>query len=342
MPYRVLVMAAGLLALTACGSSPTTPPPPPAAPVVVCPAPVTIESPDNVPMPVTFTAPSATGGQAPVTVSCSAQSGSNFPLGLSMVTCTATDALQRQNSCSFSVNVTPTPRLAKTTFLAFGDSITAGVKSDPFVAQQARPFMRLFGLGPSHSYPYKLNDLLGSRYTRQLILVDNEGLGGELASVELTPDERSVGEIRIRPVLQMYNPQVLLLMEGTNDLYFGGDKAVIYAIPSLDRMIREAQDRGTEVFLATVPPQRPGRRPDRTNVAPLIPGFNEEVRQLALRRNVVLVDVYSALNANLDLYIGDDDLHPTEAGFQKIAETFFDAIRQRLDVTPPSSALSRR
>src|SRR5690606_19239951 len=128
--------------------------------------------------------------------------------------------------------------------------------------------MRLLGLGPSHSYPFKLNDMLGSRYTKQLILVDNEGLRGELASFELTKlhtvDDRSTGEVRIRQVLQMYNPQVVLIMEGTNDLYFGEEDAVDYAIPALERMINEAQGRGTEVFLATIPPQRPGRRTDRT------------------------------------------------------------------------------
>jgi len=55
----------------------------------------------------------------------------------------------------------------------------------------------------------------------------------------------------------------------------------------------------------------------------------------------VLVDIYAALVNNMNLYIGNDHLHPTEAGYQKIAETFFESIKQRLDITP-ASALSRR
>lgn len=334
------------LILVAC-SGPNTPPPPPAAPTILCPVSQTVQSPDNAPTPVTFTTPGGSGGQAPLTVTCSSASGSNFPLGSTVVTCTVRDGLQRQASCNFNVAVTATPKISKTTFVAFGDSITDGFKADPWVPMMANPFMGFFRLGAEHSYPYKLNDLLGNRYTTQSLLISNEGVGGETASIVWWPgDTRPIGEVRIRQVLRDYNPQVLLLMEGTNDLFFSAGQVpgngITDIIAALDRMITEAQVRFTQVFLATLPPQRIATNPNRERVAVVIPVLNEEIRALALRRNVFLVDIYAALNGNLNLYIGHDHLHPTEAGFQKIAETFFDSIRQHLDITPQSEFSRRR
>ena len=47
-------------------------------------------------------------------------------------------------------------------------------------------------------------------------------------------------------------------------------------------------------------------------------------------RREVFVDLYQALVGNVTLYIGTDGLHPTEIGYQKIAETFFNSIQATL------------
>ena len=285
-----------------------------------------------------FTVPQAVGGAQPVAVTCTSQPGAGFPVGQTTVTCTATDSLSRTASCSFSVTIRETPRISKTSFMAFGDSITNGVKSDPIAAGDLQFWVRPFSLGDSHSYPYKLNTLLTTRYAVQTLTVVNRGVGGEVASDILSPSDRIAGEERFRTEMQTYRPEIVLLMEGTNDLYFGDDAALRYGIAALDRMISEAQSHGARVFLATIPPQRSGRSQDRTRVAPQIPGFNNEVRSLAARRGLTVVDIYSAINTNLNLYIGDDDLHPTEAGFAKIAETFYDALRANLEVSQGTTA----
>jgi lysophospholipase L1-like esterase len=332
--------------LAGCSGS-SAPPGPPAAPTILCPVSQSVQSPDNAPMPISFAVPSGSGGQAPLTVTCTAQAGSSFPIGQTLVTCTVVDSLQRQSSCNFNVTVTATPKLSKTSFVAFGDSLTFGTVRDPFAAVASRPHTGPMSLGGSSSYPYKLNDLLRSAYPSQSLVIDNEGWPGETASSEWWPgDERPIGEVRLGGVLQARNPEVLLLMEGSNDLYFAVDGAPPYGISdvidALDGMISEAQARSTQVFIATLPPQRPGFDRARSTVAERIPILNGEIRALAVRRNVVLVDVYAALNGNLNLYIGNDHLHPTEAGFQKIAETFFASIRQHLDVTPQSATAGRR
>jgi lysophospholipase L1-like esterase len=160
--------------------------------------------------------------------------------------------------------------------------------------------------------------------------VVNSGLPGEVAA--------RTGKTRLTSELFEHRPEALLLMEGTNDLFFD-DVGVEIGIDALDDMVRDASARGIRVFLATIPPQRLGGRRDR--VARIIPGFNDEVRAVAARRSAVLVDVYAAMQPDLDRLIGIDDLHPTEMGFDVIARTFFDAIRTNLESTPLTSVNQR-
>ena len=98
------------------------------------------------------------------------------------------------------------------TFLAFGDSITAGTKSDPVT-------LRL--VPAAYAYTVLLQSRLAARYTLQTPIVWNEGVGGEFTSD---------GLIRLRPLLLQFRPEVLLLMEGTNDLL---DRRLAAPIPRL-------------------------------------------------------------------------------------------------------------
>jgi len=260
-------------------------------------------------VPVTFTVPSATGGQAPVTVSCTAASGAAFPVGSTVVTCTATDALSRQASCSFAVTVTVTPRIAKTKFLAFGDSITFG----------------RCGIAPTTCPPYtvRLKELLMSRYTAQTFTIRTEGKPGQTAAGDLA---------RLEGLLDKDRPDVLLLMEGSNDVNSPASGARRAGLDGLEDMLRAALARGITVFVATIPPERAGGVYDASSF--LIPGFNDGVRAMVAAKGGYLVDVYAAINADLPRYIGADDLHPTAEGLQRIGETFYAAIRGALDMTP--------
>jgi hypothetical protein len=92
-------------------------------------------------------------GQIPVTVACAPASGSQFPLGSTSVTCTASDALNRQATCAFTVSVTRLPTLQRTSFLAFGDSVTAGEVTVPTTGAHARPIPSFTLVVPAASYP---------------------------------------------------------------------------------------------------------------------------------------------------------------------------------------------
>ena len=305
---RVGIVACGLVTAAACGAgSPVAPKPVPDAPTLSCPASIAAESLDGAAVTLAFVPPTAAGGQPPVSVTCTAQSGSAFPIGSTTVSCTATDSFSRQASCTFNVAVSIVPRISKTRFLAFGDSITYG-RCD------AAP-------KKCDEYTVRIGELLRVQYPRQSFVVTPRGVPGE---------EPVDGQLRLPVELTTYNPEVLLLMEGTNSV---NDPASTHLVPlaALEEMVSRAQSRGVIVFLATIPP---ARAPGYTQRALAIPGFNAQVRLMAARRGAILVDIFAAMNADVTRYVGADDLHPSEEGMRLIGETFYAAIRQALDVTP--------
>ncbi|MDX2043262.1 MAG: HYR domain-containing protein [Acidobacteriota bacterium] len=71
-----------------------------------CPSNQTASAGANCTAPVTFSTPTANDNcTASPTVACSPASGSSFALGVTTVTCTATDAANNSSSCSFTVTV---------------------------------------------------------------------------------------------------------------------------------------------------------------------------------------------------------------------------------------------
>lgn len=298
----------------------------PDPPSLTCPAPVSVSATSSAGAAVTFANPAVTGGDPPVPVACTPASGSIFAVGTSTVQCTATDARNRSASCSFPVTVTPAPRISKTRFMAFGDSITSGEVTFPVngVAPTADgfPAFRLI-LVPSASYPTVVNDLLVARYTTQTgsISVENQGKPGERTQ-DAVP--------RFLQVFGASRPEALLLMEGYNDIHTTESGAASRAAEALNTMATEARNRGSRVFIATLAPSRPNGR--NTIPPELVDDFNRRIRALAAGEGAVLVDVFGALAGDVNMYIGLDGLHPTEIGYRKIGETFFAAIRADLEV----------
>ncbi len=303
-----------------CGSTPTAPTP--EAPKITCPVDQTVQSTTGQAIAVSYTSPVVAGGAPPLTSGCFPASGALFPVGATSLLCTATDSKQRTDSCRFTVTVTqpppPSPRISVTRFLAFGDSITEGL------------FPFLITPNPPGSYPAVLQSLLRTRYTAQAdsIVVLDEGLGGQRAG---DPD----AFLRFRDALNKDNAGAVLIMEGANDLNNGapaGDAAA--AIPGLvsglRAMIREARGRGLPVFVATLPPQRPGGT--KAGAPSTVVPANDQIRAMVAAEGAVLVDVYQAFGGVPDPWIGSDGLHPSRVGLEKIAQTFYDILRVRFEI----------
>jgi lysophospholipase L1-like esterase len=248
--------------------------------------------------PVSFADPAVVGGQAPVTVACTPASGSTFAIGSTTVECGARDALDRAAACQFEVTH-PQSRIGP-----------AGL-----------PSLRLIVV-PSTSYPTVLGKLLATRYSDQAsqFVIENQGRSGELAR-EAVP--------RFLRVFSATRPEVLLLMEGYNDIGTGENGAASGAAAALSTMASEARNRGTRVFIATLAPSLPA--PGSIPPA-LLDDFNRRVHAVAAGEGAVLVDVYSALLSDVKAYIGADGVHLTASGYRKMAETFFAAIRATLEV----------
>jgi lysophospholipase L1-like esterase len=319
---------------------PVPAPPTPDPPKITCPAAQTTQSVDGVQATVTFSAPIVLNGKAPVTTACTPAPGSTFTIGQKTVTCSTTDALQRTDSCSFLVTVLMPPKLATTSFLAFGDSITAGEDGQNSVAPSASLMSArfhpsvLFPFG--QRYPTELQQQLADHYKTQSPTVDNQGLPGEAAS-----DPGTLNRFVSLTGSRRYT--VALIMEGTNDLYDRDDRIYPAAYDGLRSMIRDAKGKGIRPYLATIPPMNPSACVPVCRGLPwsLVPSFNDGVRSLAATEGVTLVDVYQGFNGNLAL-LGPDGLHPSADGYAKIADVFFTAITSTLETPAASSVLTLR
>jgi lysophospholipase L1-like esterase len=307
-----------LLALVAgCGSGPTTVdhPPPVSVPTIACPADVA-DNVSSLPQTVSYMPPVVAGGTAPVTTTCTVPSGATFPSGTSDVICTATDAAQRTAQCVFHITVTVTARLRGTRILAFGDSITHGEVS------QVVSLLR-HQSDPVNSYPTVLQGLLQTRYPAQAsdIVVVEAGVQGETAVA---------GADRLADEVRRSTPDVLLLMEGSNDV---NERTSPFDISQAIRadIIHGFQYGAKLVLVSTLLPEVPGRL--RAGNPAGIPDANDAIRDAVAREGATLVDAFSVFDPKKELLIGDDGLHPTVAGYKLLAETFAAAIAANFDAS---------
>ncbi|HEX8030779.1 MAG TPA: GDSL-type esterase/lipase family protein [Vicinamibacterales bacterium] len=273
---------------------------------------------------VNYDTPSTSNGQGSVIVSCSPAAGQMFPIGSTAVSCTATDTLNRTATCSFNVTVSKLPTLSKTRFLAFGDSITAGEVTFPVGSQ-------LIGAASitkqvqvlSAAYPTVLLNTLRGRYASQAgsMEVFNYGFGGEKVV-----NSRN----RFLSALAATRPDVLILMEGANDIPAGEDGAASSAAQEISVWVATAKAQGIRVFLATPTPGRPGG--NRTINPLLLVDYAGRMRRVAEQQGVTLVDIYTLMLPDVQRYIGVDGLHPNELGYARLADLFFQAIQSALEV----------
>lgn len=322
-------MALGLALFTAgCGgpTAPTTPSPSPVAPAppvtplaLACPANLTGVAASDAGANVLFSAPVATGGVTPHAITCVPGTGQLFPVGSTTVACSVVDAASATGACSFTVEVVPVPRVRRTRFMAFGDSVTAGEVTMP-----VRGGLLSTGRGQrqvvlaSVSYPRVLENQLRQRYVTQSLAVVNAGRTGETAASAFP---------RFQSEMAINRPEVVLLLTGYNDVE--SRASVDAASRSIERMAKEARGLGARVFLATLTPIVPGRA--RSQPDALVQQLNSAIRSIAAGEGAVVVDLYRAALPNLDAWIGVDGLHPTEAGYARMAEQFFTAIRADLE-----------
>lgn len=316
---RALIAVCGSLLLGACSESSPTPLAPSSLPTekvelfsLTCAPSVSRQSFEGETVAVQYGAPTTYGGLEPVTTECLPESGTPFSVGTTTVTCTGRDGLQQAASCTLSVRIIPTISVSR--ILAFGDSLTAGVTSDVIPTSVE--------IRPSKSYPAQLGELLSQRYSGQSIRMTNSGIPGEKAVNAVSRFKRELARVQ---------PDVVLIMEGTNDLDPDTLSPGVQAAAAVETMVQHAKTRGVDPILATIPPQRTAR-----STEPAVVPYNELIRQIAVRQGVPLVDVYQIINTGLCIGVGslslsclgDDHMHPTIEGYSLIAAGFLQRFIQ--------------
>jgi lysophospholipase L1-like esterase len=321
------------MAAAGCGHSPVITPPP-EAPVISCPADVSVQGVPGIGREVMFAAPTTVGGALPVAVSCTPASGALFPAGLTPVSCDATDARGRQSRCGFAVTLTPL-RLDVTRFIAFGDSVTAGENGRPSPGFVDYP----------NTYPIRLEELLNAEYPDQGIVVLDRGYGGDSI-------ERSVE--KLPKILEDDRGGALLLLDGYNNLFAectparSGSAAcarkiedVVAGLRECIRIARVSAYGIRYVLVSTLTPPGPfvGGRKDRRIAADAITRTNGALAAMVQAEGAILVDTYARFAGHEAEYIDQDGLHLRPAGYNALAEAFFQAFKENV---PSQQAASRR
>ena len=225
-------------------------------------------------------------------------------------------------------------------FLAYGDSITAGYGATAF------PF-DLYSI-PHSGYVGRLYDDLKDefkqRYPQQDIVFYNMGIGGQTTAGGLELFKATITE----PIQTCYygsgciyppahpevKPQLILLMEGTNDLH--GDSSYYEVDSNLRSMVAIAQQQGMKVVIGTIPPvcSNLGYMQQR------IEGFQPWIKKIAQDFLIPLADVFGYFvntpNWETALLSADPDLgceHPNDAGYAVMKQAFLDQITPGMTAT---------
>ena len=200
--------------------------------------------------------------------------------------------------------------------MPLGDSITAGVE--------------FFGDGvDAPAVPLRTGYRLPlyERLQAATAVFDFIGQGGQRAGEDAglaDPDNNGypgVGadfiDSKLSEVLSDGDSDVLLLLIGSNDT--PPDAAKITNI--LDRLDAwEQSNHAVLALVATLPPRRDG------SLQSLVEQFNNDLRPLIAARSQDLVQLVELPLGVDDISLEDKGIHPTSAGYQKMAVSWFDAL----------------
>lgn len=203
--------------------------------------------------------------------------------------------------------------------MAFGDSLTE---------DDVDPTLRFYGAhhdpsgpGGAATYPFKLHAILTGIYTAQTFNVFNLGFGGERAT-----DSRT--KARLSDALQTHQPQVLVLMHGTNDLLGGLSQNAI--VDAVEELVLRAKSRGVVVFVASLPPQSTIVK-GQPNPAEQVPVYNVRLKNMALARGAFFIDIFPHITPAM---LEPDGLHLLEAGNRRVAEVVYEALKAKYHRAP--------
>jgi lysophospholipase L1-like esterase len=198
---------------------------------------------------------------------------------------------------------------ADITIIAFGDSITYGRGSS--------------SNGPATGYPVYLKAILEYNYPGYTFRVINAGDPGQTTEGGLD---------RIDSVLDAFQADFILIMEGTNDLFWGYSYEFIQE--DLKQMARKAAERGVTPVLATIIPTNPAVRYEQYFRARsfYLGGY---VQALNSRYGIPYADQWTAFASmpNFGSLYDSTGVHPNDRGYRFVmAPEWYDALAPLLEI----------
>jgi lysophospholipase L1-like esterase len=219
-----------------------------------------------------------------------------------------------QSSTAFLPVTLPIGPNRPNVYLAFGDSITDGEGSSD-------------GMG----YVSRLPRMLAAHFGRATLIKDGLGATRSNRGSDRLPDSLTV------------RPAYTLIHYGTNDWNVGECKTSppCFTIDSLRTMVRDVKGRQGIPVLGTIIPANPAileTQPDRNQ---WVAAMDARIREMARAEGAVVADLEAAFLRESSLpRLFADHVHPSDAGYEVMAQAFFEAITQ--PATAASSAAEPR
>jgi lysophospholipase L1-like esterase len=210
--------------------------------------------------------------------------------------------------------------------LPIGDSITAGANTSDTSGYRKPLKTLLDGAGYS-------TDFVGSLQNGDFADNDHEGHGGYTIS--------QINGLTAASKIGTYQPDVTLLMVGTNDICQG--RYISDMTPDLNTLITSIEGvtlnngKKTKLIVAKITPMNPALGANGT-----VQGYNAQVQALVtthandLKQPVTWVDMYGALDPTTDIS-SSDKVHPTLGGYAKMASVWFDGIHAVVPAPEPGT-----
>ena len=192
--------------------------------------------------------------------------------------------------------------------LCFGDSLTYGVTLEAL----SLPPGAQADLSLVEGYVPKLWRLLESKY----------GAGFELVNAGVPGETTAEGVERLRTELRVFDPDVVLLLEGIVDVNNNSPRFPVVRENLVD-MMGMVKREGALVIIGTYPLLNPDGF--RTTGAQNVPRLNDVIRQEANRLTVPIADHEEA---NELAGQGPDGLHPNNIGYDTMANTWLAALEE--------------
>jgi lysophospholipase L1-like esterase len=187
-------------------------------------------------------------------------------------------------------------------YLAFGDSVTDRT-----------------GSGDGMGYILRLQRKLQGHFGRATVIKDGLDATRSNRGSDRLPDSLTV------------RPAYTLIHYGTNDWNAAECKfePPCFTIDSLRTMVRDVKGRNGLPVLATIIPTNPLRTDMNPQRNEWVSGMAVRIRELARAEGAVLADLEAAfLRAPSLSALFTDHVHPSDAGYEVMAQTFFEAITQ--------------